>query len=134
MPDTRLPRQTILVIDDDPAIRDLARDVLAGEGYRVVTAVTHDEAMIALSSFRFSAVLADTAGSVATSSFDRWVELERIRAAAGGAPTVIFSAHNRETFADFAERGFAGVIAKPFDLEEMLATVQATLPKASTAI
>src|SRR3712207_1473616 len=87
---SRPPRQTILVIDNDPAIRDLARDVLVGEGYRVVTAVTHDEALVALSSFRFSAVLADTAGSAATTAFDRWVELERIRAAAGDAPTVIF--------------------------------------------
>jgi DNA-binding response OmpR family regulator len=46
---------------------------------------------------------------------------------------VIFSAHDTGMFADYAARGFASVIAKPFDLDEMLAAVQASLGQRAAA-
>jgi len=37
--------RTILVVDDDPWVRVLARDVLAGDGYRVLEAVDGPDAI-----------------------------------------------------------------------------------------
>ncbi|HMH75900.1 MAG TPA: response regulator, partial [Candidatus Udaeobacter sp.] len=37
--------RTILVVDDDPWVRVLARDVLAGEGYRVLEASDGQDAI-----------------------------------------------------------------------------------------
>jgi two-component system, OmpR family, response regulator MprA len=117
-------RASILIIDDDPAIRDLANQALQDEGYRAITLASHAEAVRHLAAFRFNLVLADTAGAAKT---DAWSALEEVRAAAGETPVLIFSAHHPSVFTGYAERGFAGVIAKPFDLDELLTTVQATL-------
>ena len=40
--------RTILVVDDDPWVRVLARDVLAGEGYRVLEASDGQDAILRL--------------------------------------------------------------------------------------
>ncbi len=49
------------------------------------------------------------------------------REAVGDTPVLIFSAHPASAFDGYAERGFAGVISKPFYLNELLATIRATL-------
>jgi two-component system OmpR family response regulator len=117
-------RASILIIDDDDAIRELANQALHDEGYRAVTLASHGEAVRHLAAFRFDLILADTAGATQTNP---WPALETVRAAAGQTPVLIFSAHRPDVFTGYAERGFAGVIAKPFDLDELLNTVQATL-------
>jgi DNA-binding response OmpR family regulator len=114
----------ILLIDDDPTILEVALDVLPEEGYCVVSASTHEDGLTALRAVRFALVLCDTDGAGEGRPEARWSALERIRAA-GETPVVIISAHAPGMFADFHERGFAGVIAKPFDIDELLATVRA---------
>jgi DNA-binding response OmpR family regulator len=117
-------RASILVIDDDLAIRDLAADALREEGYRTITLAGHAEAVQHLAAFRFGLILADSAGAGAR---DPWPELEAVKDAAGDTPVIIFSAHPPHTFDGYRERGFAGVIAKPFDLDELLETIKAVL-------
>jgi len=41
----RLPWETILVVDDDPVVLALARDILAGEGYHVFEAAGGEDAL-----------------------------------------------------------------------------------------
>lgn len=86
-----------------------------------MVAAAHADALVALAAFRFALVLADTAGATAA---DPWSGLEAVRDAAGDTPVVVFSAHHPRVFADFHERGFAGLVAKPFDLDTLLATVR----------
>ena len=117
-------RASILVIDDEPSILNLTRDLLAEEGYRVVATASHDEALTALGTFRFALILSDTG-----EGFDRWAEPERIRDAAGDTPVIIFSAHDAHLFEQHAAPGFAGTIAKPFHLDELLEKVRATLTR-----
>ena len=117
-------RASILIIDDDPAILDLAALALRDEGYHAITLASHAEAVQHLAAIRFDLILADSAGAGVA---DPWAALETVRAAAGDTPVLIFSAHNSAVFADHAARGFAGVLAKPFDLDEFLATVRDTL-------
>lgn len=121
MPDLCRP---ILVIDDDIAIQDLALDVLRDEGFRVVGAQSHEEALATLAERRFALVLADTAGAHAAGDPGRWQVLEACRDAAGGAPVIIFSAHHPETFAGYEARGFVGLIAKPFEIDILIDTVR----------
>jgi DNA-binding NtrC family response regulator len=117
-------RASILVIDDDLGIRDMAAEALRDEGYRAVTLVNHAEAVQYLRALRFGLILADSAGSGVA---DPWAALEAVKAAAGDTPVIIFSAHPPRVFAGYRERGFAGLIAKPFDLDDLLGTVKTVL-------
>jgi CheY-like chemotaxis protein len=130
--DTRTPSSqpqhtTILVVDDDLAIRDVVHDALRDEGFRVVAATNHADAVTALKAVQFALILSDSMGGAAIASADPWGDLEDIRRAARNTPTVIFSAHDPRVFDGWRERGFAGFIAKPFDLDTLLHEVQAAI-------
>jgi CheY-like chemotaxis protein len=120
-------RGSILVIDDEPSIRDLTHELLTDEGYQVIAVATHDEALATMAATPFDLILSDTGGSSEGGDMARWVEPERIRAAAGDTPVIIFSAHDPQIFEQYVAHGFAGVIAKPFGLEALLTTIRAAL-------
>lgn len=126
---------TILVVDDDPALRQSVRDALRDEGFRIVAATTHADALAALSAVRFALILSDSTGGAVVASDDPWGDLDAIRRAARNTPTVIFSAHDPATFAGYATRGFAGFIPKPFDLDDMLHAIRSLIgPTASCMV
>jgi DNA-binding NtrC family response regulator len=119
---------TVLVVDDDDATRQAMRELLHEDGYRVVVVPSVDTALTALAAFRFALILTDTLDA----PFD---DLERhaarLRERAGGTPVVLFSAHPERAFAGYERRGFAAVIAKPFDLDTLSATVRRVLAPGS---
>ncbi len=118
----------LLVVEDDPVIRDLVCEALRAEGYRVATASDFPQAVDALAHARFDLVLTDALGASTTDpAADRWAILERIRELAGYSPVVIFTAHREQDFASFRERGFSDLLMKPFDLDELIATVRRNL-------
>lgn len=121
-------RHTLLVVEDDPGIRDLMCECLREEGYRVAAAADAEEAVDALARLRFDLVLADALGAPpADPQAGQWPALARILTASGGIPVVICTAHQASGFADFRERGFSDLLLKPFDLDELLATVRRNL-------
>ena len=94
------------------------------EGLRVVLAPDLPEALGARQE-RFDLILADSLAEFDTDfSLDQWSALETIKAHAGSTRVVIFSAHPQRHFACWQARGFAGFIAKPFDLDDLVETVQ----------
>ena len=101
---------------DDPAIREPVRATLRGEDGQGVGPILTD---------------APTASVVAGG--DHRADLDRLRAAAADTPTVIFSAQQPSAFAGYAECGFAGFIAKPFDVEALVATVRDALTRQPVA-
>lgn len=118
----------ILLAEDDAAIADITRDILEEAGYRVRLAPTHAEALAVLRATPCALVLGDTEGSpVADGDPAHWRSVEELRAAAGATPVMIFSAHTPSAFCGYRERGFAGLISKPFDLDDLLATVRDVL-------
>ncbi len=126
--DTALaPPGVILIMDDNPSLRSLVRDVLHDEGFRVVVASNHADALTALTSLRFSLLLADHVGRSLAADADRWADLDALRRAAGDIPTVIFTALPPATFDGYGARGFAGLIAKPGDVAALPATVRGML-------
>lgn len=121
---TRTHPYTLLVIDDEQPILELLGETLVEESLRVTLAPDLPAALTALNRDSFDLVLADALAEVDNDfSLDQWPALEMIKARAGSARVVIFSAHPPHHFACWQTRGFAGFIAKPFDLDELIETV-----------
>ena len=109
----------ILVVDDDPGILAMLRDLLESEGLIVRTASNGEEALDALSELAPSLILLDMRMPV----LDGWGFAERYRARAFGYPIVVMTA--AESAKRWAEEiGATGYIAKPFDVNELLQTIE----------
>jgi two-component system nitrogen regulation response regulator GlnG len=125
---------TVLLIEDDAAIRELVCSVLDDEGVRVVTATSHTDALMSLITSRFGLILTDTVDASGVGSVDRWADLDRLRSVAGGTPTIIFTAHPPRAFDGYEEHGCIGLISKPFDIDEFTATVSSTLARRTATV
>ena len=125
-------RGTVLLVEDDPDIAALIRDALGEVGYRALITRTVADAREALAAFRVGLVLSDAfhPGPAA----DPWAALEPLTQAAHAVPAVICSARPAAEYADYAAHGFAAFLAKPFDLDELLALVASLLPGGVPAV
>jgi CheY-like chemotaxis protein len=102
----------ILVVEDDPDIRDALGELLVDEGYDVVAARCGDEGLRRLHDERFDVVVSDYSlpGRTGTAM---------LRAAAEdgclGSPAILMSAHPRPV----VDKGVR-LLRKPLDLDELL--------------
>lgn len=109
----------ILVVDDDPEILAMLRDFLEGEGLSVRTAGNGEEALSALDEISPSLILLDMRMPV----LDGWGFAERLRARPASYPVVVMTA--AESARAWAEEiGATGYIAKPFDVDLLLQTIE----------
>lgn len=108
----------VLIVDDDPAIRQLITDVLQIEGHDVRVAVDGSTAVTALELLRPDCVLLD----VMMPGIDGYGVLRSIRSQYGDQVSVIMlTAAAEPTSALRAwEDGVDYYLAKPFDVEELL--------------
>ena len=111
----------ILVVDDDPAIRDVVADILEMSDYRVKTASNGAEALDHIRGEQPSAVLLDLMMPI----MDGWEFLRRCRRQAPCAqvPVVVMSAA-RDVAAVARELGAQAYLTKPFDMDAVLEVVQ----------
>src|SRR5262245_40714661 len=104
-------RPTILVVDDDPGVRECLRLILAGD-YEVVDAADGAEALAMLEARRIDLVLLD----LVMSGADGFEVLERRDRAANTVPIVVLSALNTAWSAATAMRlGAVDYVTKPFE-------------------
>jgi DNA-binding response OmpR family regulator len=110
----------ILVVDDDPAIRDVVVDILAMSDYLVKTATNGAEALDQIRADRPAAVLLDLMMPV----MDGWEFLRRCRAQDLYAqiPVVVMSAA-RDVALAARELGAQAYLTKPFDMDAVVAVV-----------
>src|SRR5436853_152517 len=109
-------RPTILVVDDDPGLRDSIHLILDDE-YEVVEAVDGAQALSILESTRIDLVLLD----LVMSRGDGFKVLERRRKAEKTVPIIVLSALNTAWTAATAMRlGALDYVTKPFDEEVLL--------------
>ncbi len=115
-----VPPDTVLVVDDDPAILNLIEMVLDEEGYTVKTAANGREALNQMRDAIPKMVLLDLMMPV----MDGW---SFCRVAKGspemqGVPIVVMSAdrHLQQKADDVQADGY---LLKPFDIDQLLATV-----------
>lgn len=109
---------TILVVDDEPMVRDVAQAILQRLGLTVVAAADGEEAirMFAADPARFAAVLLDlTMPRISGAETFR-----RIREFRPDAPVILMSGYNEEEASgQFAGKGLAGFIEKPFSTQAL---------------
>jgi CheY-like chemotaxis protein len=112
-------RCAVLVVDDDSAIREVVRDALTLDGYRVTTAADGAAALIALRHVAPCVVLLD----MRMPNVDGW-EFSRLYRAGDGdpAPIVVMTAAE-DARRWCAEIGGDACLSKPFDLAELYGLV-----------
>jgi two-component system response regulator MprA len=114
----------ILVVDDEPAVRDAVRRALVLSGYEVEQAGDGDEALAALAAAAPDAVVLD----VLMPGVDGLEVCRRLRAAGDRTPVLMLTA--RDAVADRVtglDAGADDYLVKPFALEELLARLRALL-------
>jgi CheY-like chemotaxis protein len=116
--------ERILVVDDDESIRQIVSICLTDEGYEVYEAANGQVAFDALSDLRPDLILLDLRMPV----MDGWEFARRYRSLPGPhAPVLAFvAALNAEQ--ETSELQTDGLLAKPFDLDDLLEAVRARLP------
>ncbi|MBI4704455.1 MAG: response regulator [Deltaproteobacteria bacterium] len=105
---------TVLVVDDEPAVRELFARVLPGEGYRVVTAASGSEAVAVALRVRPELMLLD----LAMPGMDGVAALRELRRLGHQGAVVVLTA--RATVSSARETMLLGAfeyLSKPFDLD-----------------
>ena len=128
-PQTKRPR--VLVVDDDPVIRSTVAELLIDEGYEVEQAGDGAEALQLMRGSMPNAIVLDLMMPV----LDGWAFVERCRALPDSAdvPIVVMSATHglHETAERLHAMGVRAVVAKPFDVDALIAIVQRYAPPAA---
>ncbi len=118
----------VLVVDDEPAVRDALDRALRAEGYRVTTAIDGRQALERVAEDHPDAVVLDILMPV----MDGLEACRELRARGDRTPILILTA--RDSVSDRVEGLDAGAddyLVKPFALEELLARIRALLRRSS---
>lgn len=116
--------QTILVVDDDPGIRDVLENMLTSAGYAVALAVDGEEALLRLGSGEVDLVLSDMMMPVMDGRELLWECVRRWP----GLPFVLLTGFGTVPEAVAAlKAGAADYLLKPFDGQELVARVSGIL-------
>ncbi len=118
---------TLLVVDDEAPVRDIARRILERLGYRVLLATGGQEALALLRDGipGLAAVLVDLL--MPEMKGDEVARL--VHAMLPDTPVLLMSGYSAETIVEeFAAMRLAGVIQKPFTINTLRATLHATIP------
>src|SRR5512145_2600370 len=114
----------VLVVDDDPAVRESLRRSLAFNGYEVELAADGEQALRSISAHRPDAVVLD----VMMPKLDGLATCRALRAAGDDVPVLMLTA--RDEVSDRVaglDAGADDYLPKPFALEELLARLRALL-------
>ncbi|HEY8884380.1 MAG TPA: response regulator [Chloroflexota bacterium] len=111
----------ILVIDDDPTIRQVIAFALADEGYQVDEASDGQVALDLVEQRRPDIILLD----MKMPGVDGWEFVRRYRERYGQQPPIIVITAAKDAARRSAEVNAASYLAKPFDLELLLQRISA---------
>ena len=117
---------SILIIDDEKAIRKTLAEILSYEGYKIEEATDGEDGLKKFSSTTFDVVLCD----VKMPKMDGLEFLEKAREINPDVPIVVISGHgNIETAVEAVKKGAFDYISKPPDLNRLLITLRNALDK-----
>ncbi|MEO3846388.1 response regulator transcription factor [Streptomyces sp. B8F3] len=123
-------QQRILIVDDEPAVREALERSLAFEGYGTELAVDGLDALDKAVSYRPDLVVLD----VLMPRMDGLTAARRLRAAGDRVPILMLTA--RDTVGDRVtglDAGADDYLVKPFELDELFARIRALLRRRAYA-
>ena len=116
----------ILLIDDEKSIRNVLKDILQHEGYRIEEAADGEQGLQKLAAQPFDLVLCD----IKMPKMDGLEVLQQIMQLQPDVPVIMISGHGTiETAVDAVKKGAFDFIAKPPDLNRLLITIRNALDK-----
>ncbi|MEU4128247.1 response regulator transcription factor [Streptomyces wuyuanensis] len=120
----------VLVVDDEPAVREALQRSLAFEGYATEVAVDGADALAKVESYRPDLIVLD----IQMPRMDGLTAARRLRSAGSTLPILMLTA--RDTVGDRVtglDAGADDYLVKPFELDELLARIRALLRRSSYA-
>ncbi len=118
----------ILIIDDEPSIRTVLRDILEMEDYKVEEAKDGIDALSKIKKTKFDAAICD----IKMPKMDGMEVLERINVLSPDTPVIMISGHGDiETAVETVKKGAFDYISKPPDLNRLLITIRNAIDKSS---
>jgi len=124
MSQSEYPR--ILIVDDEPDMRELIGDALQGEGVHIETARSGAEAYAAVQRTRPDVVVAD----LHLPDCRGCEIIDRIRTAAADVPTVVITGTgDLDTAGEACRRGCVDFLTKPLDLDRLRESIRRELDR-----
>ncbi|MFG3286327.1 response regulator transcription factor [Streptomyces sp. NPDC048111] len=123
--------QRILIVDDEPAVREALQRSLAFEGYGTEVAVDGLDALAKAEAYRPELIVLD----IQMPRMDGLTAARRLRAAGSTTPVLMLTA--RDTVGDRVtglDAGADDYLVKPFELDELFARIRALLRRSSYAV
>lgn len=118
----------ILVVDDEPAVRDSLHRSLVFNGYEVTTADDGEQALRSLTSMHADAVVLD----IMMPRLDGLATCRALRAAGNNVPVLMLTAREDvDSRVAGLDAGADDYLPKPFALDELLARLRALLRRAT---
>jgi len=117
------PQKTVMVVEDEPAIRGLLSMTLECENYHVETAGDGQEALDMVERVHPDAILLD----LMLPTMDGWELINALsaRSATDGIPIIAVSASQRHL--NVGEQGVQAFLSKPFDVDTLLVVLEEVL-------
>jgi CheY-like chemotaxis protein len=111
----------VLVVEDDPSIREVISDVLEDKGFRVLPAVNGSDALRQLDTVRPDVVVLDLLMPV----MHGWAFMETYLQKTGGAPIpIVVVSVNPALPRSYNRLGVASVVSKPFNVDILAQAVE----------
>ena len=119
------PKRRLLIVEDDPDLRELYEDVLSGEGFEVVTARDGLDAFERfLADGPFDALVVDQD----MPRLDGKALLKRLRGLGEGVPAVLVSGRLLLDPSEGERLGLGAWLHKPFSRETLVRAIRKLIP------
>jgi two-component system, NtrC family, nitrogen regulation response regulator NtrX len=118
----------VLIIDDERAIRNVLKEILTNEGYKVEEAVDGEEGLKKFAATTYDLVLSD----IKMPKIDGLEFLQKANEINAEVPVIMISGHgNIDTAVEAVKKGAYDYISKPPDLNRLLITIRNATDKTS---